>query len=184
MIPECNRNIGKSEGMKIKRKRLPFNEWILVVVRFGALWKFRYQVWPRMECDANLYFKVSDQNSTKQWSTAQRNTAQNNATQRNTMQHNTTLLNVSVFAQIYLWKINMQYVQKPFFSFFSVETQFIQTMVYIYVHVCLCGECVNDAEWDFQIKRLYCSPSAFCNHSFYCCHHLWINSAKISFVNT
>ena len=26
--------------------------------RFGTLWKFRYQVWPRMEDGANLFFKV------------------------------------------------------------------------------------------------------------------------------
>ena len=32
---------------------------VIVVSRFGSLWKFRFQVWQRMECDANMYFKVS-----------------------------------------------------------------------------------------------------------------------------
>ncbi|GFO03526.1 unc-80-like protein, partial [Plakobranchus ocellatus] len=31
---------------------------INAVLRFGALWKFRYQVWPRMEDGANMYFKL------------------------------------------------------------------------------------------------------------------------------
>ncbi|KAL8568215.1 hypothetical protein ACOMHN_027738 [Nucella lapillus] len=34
------------------------NQRINAILRFGVLWKFRYQVWPRMECDANLYFKL------------------------------------------------------------------------------------------------------------------------------
>ncbi|KAK7491630.1 hypothetical protein BaRGS_00017083 [Batillaria attramentaria] len=34
------------------------NQRINAILRFGALWKFRYQVWPRMESDANLYFKL------------------------------------------------------------------------------------------------------------------------------
>ena len=32
---------------------------VIIVSRFGSLWKFRFQVWQRMECDANMYFKVS-----------------------------------------------------------------------------------------------------------------------------
>ena len=37
------------------------NQRIHAVLRFGALWQFRYQVWPRMEDGANAYFKVCDQ---------------------------------------------------------------------------------------------------------------------------
>ncbi|KAK6194683.1 hypothetical protein SNE40_000272 [Patella caerulea] len=31
---------------------------INAVIRFGVLWRFRYQVWPRMEEGANLFFKI------------------------------------------------------------------------------------------------------------------------------
>ncbi|XP_076436361.1 protein unc-80 homolog isoform X3 [Babylonia areolata] len=34
------------------------NQRINAILRFGVLWKFRFQVWPRMECDANMYFKL------------------------------------------------------------------------------------------------------------------------------
>ena len=30
----------------------------VLLSRFGVLWRFRYQVWPRMEEGANAYFKV------------------------------------------------------------------------------------------------------------------------------
>ncbi|KAK3087178.1 hypothetical protein FSP39_002695 [Pinctada imbricata] len=35
---------------------------INAVLRFGILWKFRHQVWPRMEVDANLFFKIPPPN--------------------------------------------------------------------------------------------------------------------------
>lgn len=34
------------------------NQRINAVLRFGALWRFRWQVWPRMEDGANMFFKI------------------------------------------------------------------------------------------------------------------------------
>ena len=34
------------------------NHRINAVLRFGVLWRFRWQVWPRMEDGANVYFKA------------------------------------------------------------------------------------------------------------------------------
>ena len=50
----------KARNMIIKElQHEETSQRINAVLRFGALWKFRYQVWPRMEDGANLLFKVS-----------------------------------------------------------------------------------------------------------------------------
>ncbi|XP_055887561.1 protein unc-80 homolog isoform X2 [Biomphalaria glabrata] len=49
----------KARNMIIKElQHEETNQRINAVLRFGSLWKFRYQVWPRMEEGANLYFKL------------------------------------------------------------------------------------------------------------------------------
>ncbi|KAH9525120.1 Protein unc-80 [Bulinus truncatus] len=49
----------KARNMIIKElQHEETNQRINAILRFGCLWKFRYQVWPRMEEGANLYFKL------------------------------------------------------------------------------------------------------------------------------
>ncbi|XP_059153938.1 protein unc-80 homolog isoform X2 [Physella acuta] len=49
----------KARNMIIKElQHEETSQRINAVLRFGALWKFRYQVWPRMEEGANMYFKL------------------------------------------------------------------------------------------------------------------------------
>ena len=36
------------------------NERIDAILRFGALWRFRWQVWPRLEDGAHMHIKVSE----------------------------------------------------------------------------------------------------------------------------
>ncbi|CAG5120059.1 unnamed protein product, partial [Candidula unifasciata] len=49
----------KARNMIIKElQHEETSQRINAVLRFGALWKFRYQVWPRMEDGANMFFKL------------------------------------------------------------------------------------------------------------------------------